>query len=875
MNISSLRACLRIARRDARRSPGRSLLVLSMVALPVIGMTSADILFRSAQLDPTEKVTRELGRADVVISEADFGGAVTQNPDGTQLGFMGSPSSDGSGPPKSRSLSQLAAPVPGVKRTIPELTTAATVRTAGDGRRSVRWRALDYADPMLRGLVRQLDGRAPRGPGEVALTRDLARSLHKRVGDELRLTDGRPYRVTGIVLYPQALDAQSVLSQPAAAPPNTSPRPEMPPRLFVDTAEDVSWPQVLQLNEQGLVAVSRAVLLDPPAPSQIPNYDATYARNVKMAVAGLVLLVVGLATLEVVLLAGAAFAVGARRQRRALALVSVAGGEAKQVRSVVLAGGALLGALGGLLGVALGVVAGYAARGWFAETQGKALGHFELRPLELFGIALVGMLTGLLAAVVPARGAARSDVVAVLAGRAGTRATPLRVPVFGVALVGLGLALAVLGEGAGQAFNSAKLILAGTALVQIGAIVLTPAVVGLSGRLGRWLPLAPRLALRDAARHRGRTAPAVGAIMAAVAGSTALAVYAISEQDMQERFYSHSAREGTAIVQLASRPTEAQVEKIQGLVTSALPTRSASVVRSVGCNNNYDSTCSTFINLIAPQDAALCSADGLSCTSSSVFAGPMVGDRDLLRLVLGRAEGALETALAAGKVVVFHPGAVRDGKATFELNDMSNQGKPKTFTLPAVQGERAPGSGAALIPTSVAKRLGPLTPVGLLVDTTRMPTQAEEDSARAALEVAPVEAFVSVERGPTTRNGSLLLALLVGTTVITLGAAGIATGLAAADGRADMDTLAAVGAAPSTRKVLAGAQALTVAALGTALGVAVGFVPAVAYISRLPGYTVEVPWARLGFVVLVVPALAALLALAVTRSRLPVVRRVD
>ena len=160
----------------------------------------------------------------------------------------------------------------------------------------------------------------------MALTRELAGSLGLRVGEPITTAAGRRYRVAGMVVDPHALDAQTVLSQPAAAPKATGRRPELPPRVFVDTVAPVTWPQVLALNQHGLVAVSRAVLLDPPPPSQIPGYDTTYARNVRLAIAGVVLLVVGLATLEVVLLAGAAFAVGARRQRRSLALVALRGG---------------------------------------------------------------------------------------------------------------------------------------------------------------------------------------------------------------------------------------------------------------------------------------------------------------------------------------------------------------------------------------------------------------------------------------------------------------------------------------------------------------------------------------------------------------------
>ena len=51
-------------------------------------------------------------------------------------------------------------------------------------------------------------------------------------------------------------------------------------------------------------------------------------------------LVVVMALIEVVLLAGPAFAVGARRQSRSLALMAATGGTPAQARRVVMAGAA-------------------------------------------------------------------------------------------------------------------------------------------------------------------------------------------------------------------------------------------------------------------------------------------------------------------------------------------------------------------------------------------------------------------------------------------------------------------------------------------------------------------------------------------------------
>ncbi len=76
-------------------------------------------------------------------------------------------------------------------------------------------------------------------------------------------------------------------------------------------------------------------------------------------------------------------------------------------------------------------------------------------------------------------------------------------------------------------------------------------------------------------------------------------------------------------------------------------------------------------------------------------------------------------------------------------------------------------------------------PRATLATTSRIPTVAEQDRLRAAL---GNELGMHVERGPQAGTpGLVVLAIVAG--VITLGAAAIATGLAAADGRADLSTL--------------------------------------------------------------------------------------
>ncbi|CAM5340334.1 hypothetical protein SMICM304S_02183 [Streptomyces microflavus] len=67
--FSGWRAALRIARRDAVRAKGRSALVVAMIALPVLGVTAADLTYRSALPTLAEELTADLGAADALFTD--------------------------------------------------------------------------------------------------------------------------------------------------------------------------------------------------------------------------------------------------------------------------------------------------------------------------------------------------------------------------------------------------------------------------------------------------------------------------------------------------------------------------------------------------------------------------------------------------------------------------------------------------------------------------------------------------------------------------------------------------------------------------------------------------------------------------------------
>ena len=165
---------------------------------------------------------------------------------------------------------------------------------------------------------------------------------------------------------------------------------------------------VKETNAKGVTVNSRAVALDPPAKSDVPIYqeegwgtyeDSTAAKAAALAAVGTV---VGLAMLEICLLAGPAFAVGARRSRRQLGLVGANGGDRRHIRAIVLAGGLVIGVAAAVVGTVLGLLLTFALQPVLEDYMGQRFGSFDVRPLELLGIGLLAVLTGLMAAIVPA-----------------------------------------------------------------------------------------------------------------------------------------------------------------------------------------------------------------------------------------------------------------------------------------------------------------------------------------------------------------------------------------------------------------------------------------------------------------------------------------
>lgn len=881
--MSSWGATLRIARRDARRARGRSLLVVAMIALPVMGVTAIDVVARTFELSTDQLASREMGAADAVFSDS---GQVTVRQ------TSGDSTEGGDAPRPAGETADVTAVLPPGSRAVVDRTVQGAVAVM-ERTTTVQLRELAYTDPIAEGLYVETAGRPPVSAEEVALTSALAERLGVGLGGRVQLVDqSRDVTVVGLVEDQNSRANRTVLLAPGTLGPVSRETGERP-TLLVDTGGTLTWADVQAANSRGVLVRPRGPVLGEPPPE-------TYSSGDEGRTYFAIVLVVGMALLEVVLLAGPAFAVGAKRSARQLALLSATGAERRDIRRTVLGGGLVLGSIGGLLGVAAGLALAAGGVPLLARLDSSVPGPFDVRVLELAAIALVGVGTAVLAALLPARAAGRQDVVAALTGRRGAVASSRRTPVLGLLAALAGAALAL--YGARQ--RDVVVILAGSAMAELGLVATTPFLVGLTGRLGPLLPVAPRLALRDAARNRARTAPAVAAILAAVAGSVAVGTF-VSSLDAKDRAaYSPQALPGTAVLSLYDRSSRDRLGEVRTAVEQSLPTREVMTVQALDSSGatptGYaeltvppDKACPLHSQTDVTQEQLTASQDDPRCSGYPLGGGylpsDVVGDAAVLRAISGVQDPSLDRVLAAGGMVVPLPLFLDSaGNATVVVHppDDVDGTRGRTVVLPAASLPTGAMTTTLYSPQAAAQLGLPIADAGLVAVLDRLPTDRERDTVQGALERLGLDQqALYVERGYVSDYGPGLLALALGSALLVLGASGIATGLAAADGRADLATLAAVGATPSVRRVLAAFQSVVTAGLGTALGVVAGLVPAIGLLralsstSGLPAgeqaepFPLVIPWENVAVTAIVVPLVAALAAAVLTRSRLPLVSR--
>lgn len=876
--LARWRLALRIARREALRHKGRTLLVVLMVGLPVLAIVGAATLYRSNDVSPVEALPGTLGAADLQVTGVSRD-QIWADPATGDVWQQ----ADVADPPWTRA--EVEGALPAGSRVLEEYSGQVVFRT-GLGYARATGLAADLSDPMREGVADLIEGRLPERAGEVAVSARIA-GRGVGVGGELALTrDDVPVEVVGIVRTPEEKGGALVL--PTGAGDLLTGASST---FYADVPGGLDWPAVQELNSEGLVVLSREVAEDPPpAEAWLPPGTPSASVTTNAADTAVLALIVAALVVEVVLLAGPAFAVGVRRQRRDLALVAATGGAPGDLRRTVLASGVVLGGGATLLGALLGVGLAAAAVPVLQSRTDMLFGPFDVPWLQVLLTVGVGVLAGLAAAYVPARQAARTDVIDALAGRRGQVRSSWKLPVVGLVVFSAGMVLVVMGA------QGTELGVAGGAVLLVaGLVIATPWLVGLLAPLGRVLPVPGRLAVRDATRNRSRTAPAVAAVMATVTGVTALAIGSASDSAQARRDYVAQAPMGTAI--LTADVDEAGWAAVEKLVREQAPDREVHRIQAMP----FSTPEGPQLDLGILEDG--CAGGLVACRWYPEGVNLISTARELVvadsatiaALDQGNLPEKTFDALDGGQVVVLGLGAVSDaGTVTVvevAFDDTGESTVRSTRELPAVEvplagSPTAPALAPALVivPPSLADRLpAEVTTSALVVGGPEDPVTPEQQQ-QLSERLAGLASYESVyvERGWTDYQ-AVARWLLVGVgALLVLIATLTATGLALTDARPDFATLAAIGAAPRTRRFMAMGTAAVIGGAGALVGVLAGLAPgiAVAYPLTSTDYgfgaqpLVEVPWLMLAGIAVGVPLLAVAVTGLFVRSRLPMQARI-
>lgn len=924
----------RMARRQVMRTKLSSLLVVVLIALPIGAMSAFAVFSASSVPTAAERVTVELGRTQAWIAPGGVPGAgLWQAP--TEPTWTGYPMDGGtiSSPREGSAPTDPTATLPAGTRTI-ETTEGGRVRVrSADGVALLTASTGAVWDVSLTGRFTLVDGRRPTAGAEAMVSPATLERLGLRLGDDLALADGgQRYRVVGTLGAARVGDDDPYVFLPADA--STAQAVGGGERRWYLPDTPLSWADVEDLNDAGVVALSREVVLDPPT---IVRPEASFANQADQQTLSLLITIAiggAFGGYVVVMLAGAAFAVTARRQQRALAIAAGVGASRRDLFRIVVLQGTVLGTVGGLAGTAAGVGIGIGVVNAIDDGSGVRPWGVHLPWSVLAGIAAFAVLVGTLSALLPARSVARSDAIGALRGarrpQRPTAARPLWGSVMLIAGVSLTLAaalwLASLSVADAQISGDSPLrtvpvwgIVLGPILAQAGILVSSRWLLWTASRALSRLGTAARIASRDAAANAARTIPAFAAIGATVfLGVFTAATSAMSAESSARTWYYPSPAgsawievrpldqgSGPMPVELDDAQLTAAMASAQELATTAGARSTATVLRPPTPWRYVDVT-------DVPADATatigVLPADQLRDATDSVSASGYIGDPgnnlavvadDEIATALGITLSATERArYRDGAVIVADARYARNGSVeigTWPLTDYYDGSAPsnvwkRTEAEGAASAPLRTETRSAIVvdapPQQIALAVSPQTAAELALDAhaTGLIAAFDEPLDAAATDrlmslsqvagTPDAVVYASVSQGPPSPL-SWLLPLGVTVAVLVVGASAVALGLARFERRPDDATLAAVGGTPSLRRRIGFWQALIIAGFGALTGAVTGILPAIGTSIQSAGSQrlTDVPWWGLIAAVVLLPLAIATINALVPPRRPDLTRR--
>lgn len=499
----------RVALRELRAHLGRSLLAVAAVVLGISFVTGTFSL-RAMLAGTVSNLTSSIQSADVYVRGAEVEDPAAAEPGADSADPM---AQDGQGQgsalmnfanaraPVDLTVADTLRDIDGVEHAAAELA-GVLVLVGADGLAVVNGNAPGIGSAWDEGArsTRITAGRAPAGPGEIAIETVALERSGLAVGDTTTIVAGgtEPQQVTvvGEASYDAALiGATLVLLDPASALEAYAP---------AGTVDQVAVYGPADASEDELAALVddvRAAVADDPDLEVVSGDDvreeATAATEEAVGFLGTFLLIFAIIALFVgAFIIFNTFAMQVRQRQRDFALLRAVGASPGQVLASLLTQAAVIGLAGSALGVGLGIA--------LVAVIGRLLTSFGLEfstqvaptAAQVAGTLVLGTLTSVIAAAVPAwRGARTAPVEAMRDATAPPESSLALGTVLGGLLVGGGL----FSLWRAIATESGWFLAAAAAGLLVGTLVLSPAIARIT------LPLlaAPAVA---ALRPMGRLA---------------------------------------------------------------------------------------------------------------------------------------------------------------------------------------------------------------------------------------------------------------------------------------------------------------------------------------------------------------------------------
>ena len=673
-----------------------------------------------------------------------------------------------------------------------------------------------YGGPMLS----LTGGKYPATASEVAVTSGVAADFRLSIGSNWTVL-GTTWKVTGIVQNPENLVDEFALVLPGQVT-----HPQTVTALFDAPGQSADG---LQTSTGLSVTTAQTVA----------NNNVINPQTISIGAA-----VLGMLLIALVGVGG--FTVLAQRRLRAIGMLAAQGATPGHIRLVVRANGAATGILGAVAGFVIGFLAWLAYRPHAETSADHTMGVFQL-PWAVIGISMaLAVLGTYFAAVRPAQTIAGTPIVAALAGRPPaprkTRhlAIPIGIGFLVVAFLLFGMSGAGAGSGNGNQSNSPIFELGiGLIALCVAIVLLAPALLAVVAAAGKRAPVAIRLALRDLARYRARSGPALAAISLATLIAVIVCIVSAARFGDVLDYVGPNLSASELVVYAPTGPGPGGTTFNPPGQPNPPPPVSMAVAQQVTNQIAADLGTTNVVTL----ETASAGLDHASSAGRSWNGQIYVGTPQLLH-----AFGISQSEINPGADIL----TMRPGLSSLSLMQLTYNQNAKQVVGNGDSTNQWPCPAGSCIANP------PIQEVGQLPSGTSAPNTVLTEHAISSLHlqssVSTQGWLITVPNGLTaaqittaqrlaagasgmsveTRNSVPSLAQIIDATTffgifLALGILGMSVGLVRSEASRDLRTLTATGASGLTRRTITAATAGALAFTGAVVGIAGGYLAAIGF----------------------------------------------